>query len=775
MRHILQQIAFAAVLTWISVAAQAAETPAVSTQPARGTFKMRGELVGQHPRLFFTAADIPELRRRAAGPSRFFADRSRECYGMYIGREMPDVPQGWKRYLYGFWALFAMDMMYVAAGDEAAGATARQWAMKISKSDWWVKDDLSRMDTLTGLAVTYDIQYDRFSEAQRKQLRDAIHRGLVFIGKRTFAPSYWTRDYQNNHMHNRIQGLATAALAIYGDDPALDVQPQADLAIQQIYNVLKWLPEDGSQHEGPGYWTFGHHWVARMVHLAEHVTGEKLSGRNPHMAAAHLYRIYMTAPGWGATLNIADSGAGPMDNVTAIVRGVAEARDPYGAAVVKMLIAKRPESFYRHTPWGLLWHDPAVKPRPISEMPLWRFWGDLEMFSIRSGWDDDAIAFVFKCGPVGGHKMQSLRSQGGAGWVNVAHDHPDQNHFLLFAHGRMLAADDGYPKKQKLTRNHNTIIIDGKGQPREGGMWQQPFDYGLSGTLDDVFLAHNTAFAAGNASKLYDGASRFIRYAAFVDGRYVVLLDDLLGAGEEPHEFQWRLHNRGEWVKHAPGHFSVAEAGVSLGIRFLHDGAEQMTTEIAPAEAPAQPALAATQTGRKARFLAVLTPRKQGAPEPRIRRLDAGDAAAVQVEGDGTDVIIIAAAPAPLVAGRVTGAGAAAIVCSDAGRVRSAMLVRGDRLAVDDKPVITCSAPANLAWRRNGDEIVVEVTAPYKAAGGEATIRIGHLRPKVTYKGYVNGDEIGNIVADDRGVVRRTIDLTDRTTIRLVSLAIKRK
>jgi hypothetical protein len=30
---------------------------------------------------------------------------------------------------------------------------------------------------------------------------------------------YWTEDYQNNHMHNRIHGLAHAAFAIYGDDP----------------------------------------------------------------------------------------------------------------------------------------------------------------------------------------------------------------------------------------------------------------------------------------------------------------------------------------------------------------------------------------------------------------------------------------------------------------------------------------------------------------------------------------------------------------------------
>ena len=102
--------------------------------------------------------------------------------------------------------------------------------------------------------------------------------------------------------------------------------------------------------------------------------------------------------------------------------------------------------FYQQTMWGMLWYDDTLQPANIRDVAAYRFWPDLEMFSIRGSWADTATAFVFKCGPPGGNHMQQLRN---GNYVNVAHDHPDQNHFLLFSNGRMLAQDDGYPDRQQ--------------------------------------------------------------------------------------------------------------------------------------------------------------------------------------------------------------------------------------------------------------------------------------------------------------------------------------
>jgi len=737
------------------------EAPAIPKQPPLGTFKMRPELKGQHPRLYFTKADIPEIRRLGKGPSKFFVEAMKSAYLQYVGQDVPAEMPEWKRYVYGFWGLSSMDMLYIVEGEQRYADTAKNWAMWLVKDHWWVRDNLPNMDALSGLAFTYDVLYDQFTEAERKAIRESIYEGIDYISQRFFVPNYWTRDYQNNHMHNRIHGLANGAFAIYGDDPALDVQKYADLAIEQVHKVAEWLPEDGSQHEGPGYWNFGHNWVARMVHLAEHVTGEDIVGSNTHFTTSHWFRIYMSTPGWGSTFNIGDGGGGFGGSLSSICRSIADAKDPWATAVLQKWMEAGTGGFYRYPAWGLLWYDPEIKPRPIAELPLWRFWPDLEMFSIRSSWDDDATGFVFKCGPPGGHKMQHLR---GENWANVAHDHPDQNHFLLFAHGKMMAQDDGYPKP-KLTQSHNTIVVDGKGQPEEGTAWQQPFPYEDTGTLRDLFLSHNTAYAAGDGSRLYEGAESFVRHVAFVRGQYLMVLDELAGAGEEEHEFQWRLHKDGEWQKHDDAHFSVSDEDVTLDIRFLAptDGLE---AEFLPADKVAKPCLAVTTRGKRARFMAVLVPQKAGAPEVTAERIRARGFMAVRAtEGDREDLFGVATRSTSLNFGGVQVEGAAALVCKLGDEVDSAMLVRGVSLSLDGRALLKASAPANVSVRRSDEGMVVEAEAAYKAAGADTDVQIGGFAANADYRVTVNGQSHGTQKADGDGVLHLSLDLKERCII----------
>ena len=67
---------------------------------------------------------------------------------MYIGDPIPDPPSGWLQYLYGNWALITFDMLAVTRDDTAAEATARDWALALSATDWWKVDDIAPMDTL---------------------------------------------------------------------------------------------------------------------------------------------------------------------------------------------------------------------------------------------------------------------------------------------------------------------------------------------------------------------------------------------------------------------------------------------------------------------------------------------------------------------------------------------------------------------------------------------------------------------------------------------------
>jgi hypothetical protein len=231
-----------------------ARADSVVRTPAPGSFVMRPELAGVHPRLYFTAADIPEIRSQALGPRSFFVDKAREAFGGYVGRPV-DVTEDWKHYLFGFWGQFAMAMLYIVEEDPAYADTAVAWALHYARTSDWLADDLVPMDITSGMALTYDILYDRLTEDERAELRAALYRSIDFMQDAFYIDEYWTNDFQNNHMHNRIHGVAHAALAILGDDPALDAQPHADLAYACFEDMTAWLSDDGSTHAGPGFRT----------------------------------------------------------------------------------------------------------------------------------------------------------------------------------------------------------------------------------------------------------------------------------------------------------------------------------------------------------------------------------------------------------------------------------------------------------------------------------------------------------------------------------------
>ena len=56
---------------------------------------------------------------------------------------------------------------------------------------------------------------------------------------------------------------------------------------------------------------------------------------------------------------------------------------------------------------------------------------------------------MFKCGPMGGYKSNAWRpthmdGQGNLPYLNVAHDHPDANSFIVLGDGEYLAETDRY-------------------------------------------------------------------------------------------------------------------------------------------------------------------------------------------------------------------------------------------------------------------------------------------------------------------------------------------
>jgi len=147
---------------------------------------------------------------------------------------------------------------------------------------------------------------------------------------------------------------------------------------------------------------------------------------------------------------------------------------------------------------------------------------------------------VFKCGPFIGHQgVKEFSYDPGGG-----HVHPDANHFVVFGGGQWLIRDDGY--RAKWAGQHNTLLVDGKGQLGEGKMWFNGAETLAAKARPRVVLARSTPaldHMVGDATTAYRreaGLTRFRRHLLFVKPGVLIVADDI--ALERAADLELRFH-----------------------------------------------------------------------------------------------------------------------------------------------------------------------------------------------------------------------------------------
>ncbi len=129
------------------------------------------------------------------------------------------------------------------------------------------------------------------------------------------------------------------------------------------------------------------------------------------------------------------------------------------------------------------------------------------LYSMRSGWDEDAICLVLKCGPDGG-----------------SHSQPDNGTFDLYAGGRNLMPDagsyiySGNPEGRawfRQTKVHQTLTLNDKNSKYDPNLilWQP-------GDSLDMLVVEN---------KSYENLTHR-RAVFFVEKRYFIIVDEAIGS-----------------------------------------------------------------------------------------------------------------------------------------------------------------------------------------------------------------------------------------------------
>ena len=320
---------------------------------------------------------------------------------------------------------------------------------------------------MVGAALTWDWLYNDLDPAFREMFRQVLWehaRVMYYGGHKGGNPEgdYWRGKPAYNHRWFRDWGLTLAALG------AAEGKPEEQWLLSEVEKELQfmaaWMPADGSQHEGPGYGS-----SAGALGMAFEVSDD-LSGTHyldaPFYKTVAAYTMQISAPGMAEALYFADcwtkeGSFHPFFLKTAAAHKQADVMD--GIRHALQIHSKD---------WGtvdsawepLIYDDPSITGGHYANLPTSVFPpgpGDLHHARFLAGPGRRGDVQVRADGrlqsPTPGVQPRR-RPTGSLPYLNVAHDHPDANSFIIFGDGEYLAETDRYCRaagQALLQRQHD--------------------------------------------------------------------------------------------------------------------------------------------------------------------------------------------------------------------------------------------------------------------------------------------------------------------------------
>jgi len=533
---------------------------------ATRTSQLRPELVGKHPRVFFNNAELEDLRQRARTTHRELWQEVLK--NIRAVREAPPPPPAEERRAQNTVGLAIAEaaFAYRIEGDKKYLDAAKRYMDAAVEYDVWgygfnkPNVDLAAGHLLYGLGTAYDLLYNDLTENERIKYRNKLTRQAQTLADYYRPKPGRTFSYSQNHVFIPISGLAVAAYALY--DEVAEAKQWAALSRAIYDRVLATYSPDGYYYEGFEYWVFSTPWIIHYLDAHKHATGEDLFD-HPGLKQAHLFLAHVLVPGGETIFDFGDVFEGPITrakrgedynrshpggrlhtNYNLLYRLAQRFRSPEIQGVALWMREKHQVNFEDW--WSLAWFDPNLKGTPIQSLPPWHYFPDHEVVFWRTDWSDDATALAFKCGPPEGHHTAELLKKFPDWHLSAGHSHPDANSFIIWAKGDYLTGDSGYSGVPK-TDQHNTVLVDGRGQGAEG-IGHDPWEGALYADLDriritDVQLAPEYVHIQGEASGAYAGSlglKKFGRHFLFVAPHNFYVWDVL--ESEQPRVFTSLLH-----------------------------------------------------------------------------------------------------------------------------------------------------------------------------------------------------------------------------------------
>ena len=549
---------------------------------------LRPELRGKHPRVYVTEDGLAKLRERSRTTHRDLWRRALQQLRA-LKKDPPAAPAQERRVQNDVGIGIAeAALTYRIEGDKKYLDAAKKYLEAAVSYDVWgyaynkPNVDLAAGHLLYGMGWGYDLLYHDLAEAERARYREKLakHARLLFdYYKPKPGRSY---SYSQNHVFIPMAGLGVTAYALY--DEVADAPEWARLARAIYDRVLATYSTDGYYYEGFEYWIFSTPWIVHYLDAHAHATGEDLFDQ-PGLRQTHLYVAHSLTPGGQYVFDFGDIFEGPLTrngkgeeyqrshpggrfhtNYNLLYRFAARFRNAEAQGVAAWMEGL--DHFNAEDYWSLLWYDLTVPVVSIHRQQPWHYFADHEVVFWRSDWSPDATAFAFKCGPPEGHHTKGALKAFPDWHLSAGHAHPDANSFIVYARGKYLSGDTGYAGLP-MTEQHNTILIDGTGQAREGKGHDVFADvsYDRLGQIhiSQVKLEPRFAYVRGEAAAAYEpelGVRQFTRHLLFTAPDGFAIWDEVTTT--EPRRVTSLLHADDRIVSTGKNQFALKNGQASL-------------------------------------------------------------------------------------------------------------------------------------------------------------------------------------------------------------------
>ena len=521
-----------------------------------------------HPRLLMTPATIPAIKA-------FYYNSAdavlwRQEFDAYVGActvpvnitSLTDATEAQRQ---GFWRLPTVALHYVITGNANSFANAKGFLeFYTALPDWETtierNSGMGAANNMVGVALAFDWLYNDLDPVFRETVRQKLilqARSLYYGGhlehNSNIAAIYWQMDPLNNHRWHRDAGFSLAMLAAYSGASSenwIMNRMAAELAF-----VNSWLPPDGSSHESVSYMVFGGNHLMLATQASDDCLGTHLLDQS-FFGKAGLFRLQLSISSFGDMMDFGDYAApdqGSYNNF--ILKAASHWHNAELRQGARTLAALQPVAFTFNW-FSLLWDDPHLTGGNYQNLPLTAYFDDIGVASFRDSWTAGGVASMFKCSPLGGKSLNQYRNLNNYTYVNVAHDDPDANSFVLFRGNDALAASDQY-SQHKSAKQQNTILVNGGGQFPFGRSDNNP-SFSQPGTGDMMSMGRIVSRTTLNGASIIEGEARgsypsvsgtastarpwidrYRRLFMWSPNKYVLVLDDLRSPPSQPVNFTW--------------------------------------------------------------------------------------------------------------------------------------------------------------------------------------------------------------------------------------------